>query len=165
MVTSLYGSFFRVTGRLWSKPTVHRWHIIQPDDLAEIGISSGCYDNVIMSSGWHTLPFLSHPDEIANFDFPHHAVALQRLRTIDVGNQIYPSLHICQLALRQTLATERIRYQAFNSNQQLFNSSKTSTHVLHNDDVDLNTRSSINVWDHILMYLYKTVVVNNHWCK
>ena len=117
MVTSLYGSFFRVIGRLWSKPTVHRWHIIQPDDLAEIGISSGCYDNVIMSAGWHTLPFLSHPDEIANFDFPHHAVVLQRLRTIDVGNQIYPILHICQLALRQTLATERIRYQAFNSNQ------------------------------------------------
>ena len=35
-------------------------------------------DNVIMSSGWHTLPFLSYPDEIANFDFPQHAVALQR---------------------------------------------------------------------------------------
>ena len=26
-------------------------------------------DNVIMSSRWHTLPFLSHPDVIANFDF------------------------------------------------------------------------------------------------
>ena len=38
------------------------------------------YDNVIMSSGWHRLPFLSHPDEIVNFDFPHHAVALQRFR-------------------------------------------------------------------------------------
>ena len=36
------------------------------------------YGNVIMSSGWDTLPFLSHPDEIANFDFPQHAVALQR---------------------------------------------------------------------------------------
>ena len=42
------------------------------------------YDNVIMSSGWHRLPFLSHPDEIVNFDFPHHAVALQRFRTIPV---------------------------------------------------------------------------------
>ena len=42
------------------------------------------YGNVIMSSGWDTLPFLSHPDEIANFDFPHHAVALQRFRTIDI---------------------------------------------------------------------------------
>ena len=27
-----------------------------------------------------TLPLLSHPDEIANFDFPQHAVALQRFR-------------------------------------------------------------------------------------
>ena len=26
------------------------------------------YDNAIMSSGWHALPFLSHLDEIANFD-------------------------------------------------------------------------------------------------
>ena len=40
------------------------------------------YDNVIMSSGWHRLPFLSHPDEIINFDFPHHAVALQRFRSV-----------------------------------------------------------------------------------
>ena len=39
------------------------------------------YGNVNMSSGWDTLPFLSHPDEIANFDFPQHAVALQRFRT------------------------------------------------------------------------------------
>ena len=41
------------------------------------------YGNVIMSSEWDTLPFLSHPDEIANFDFPHNAVALQRFHTID----------------------------------------------------------------------------------
>ena len=39
------------------------------------------YGNVIMLSGWHTFPFLSHPGEIANFDFPQHAVALQRFRT------------------------------------------------------------------------------------
>ena len=39
------------------------------------------YGNVVMSSGLDTLPFLSHPDEIANFDFPQHAVALQRFRT------------------------------------------------------------------------------------
>ena len=45
------------------------------------------YDNVIMSSGWHGLPFLSHPDEIANFHFPHHAVALQRFRTPKPGNR------------------------------------------------------------------------------
>ena len=38
--------------------------------------------NVVMSSGWDTLPFLSHQDEIANFDFPQHAVALQRFRII-----------------------------------------------------------------------------------
>ena len=36
------------------------------------------YDNVIMSNGWHALPFLSHLDEIANFDFLQHTVALQR---------------------------------------------------------------------------------------
>ena len=39
------------------------------------------YGNVIMSSGWDMLLFLSHPDEIANYDFPQHAVALQRFRT------------------------------------------------------------------------------------
>ena len=33
----------------------------------------------VMSSGWHTLPLLSHADEIANFDFSQHAVALQDL--------------------------------------------------------------------------------------
>ena len=66
--------------------------ICHPDDISYHRMSSGwlsrnwylirmSYDNVIMSSGWHRLPFLSHPDEIANFDFPHHAVALQRFRT------------------------------------------------------------------------------------
>ena len=38
------------------------------------------YDNVIMPSGLHMLPFLSHPDEIANFDFSQHAVSLRRFR-------------------------------------------------------------------------------------
>ena len=63
-----------------------------PDDISYRHMSFGwlsrnwylirmSHDNVIMSSGWHTLPFLSHPDEIANFDFSHHAVALQRFRT------------------------------------------------------------------------------------
>ena len=66
--------------------------VCHPDDISYHHMSSGSlsrnwylirmsYDNVIMSSGWHTLPFLSHPDEIANFDFPQHAVALQRFRT------------------------------------------------------------------------------------
>ena len=45
--------------------TYRNWYIIRM-----------CHNNVIMSSGWHTLPFLSHPDEITNFDFPQHAVAL-----------------------------------------------------------------------------------------
>ena len=66
--------------------------VCHPDDISYHRMSSGwlsrnrylirmSYDNVIMSSGWHRLPFLSHPDEIVNFDFPHHAVALQRFRT------------------------------------------------------------------------------------
>ena len=66
--------------------------LCHPDDILFRFMSSGwlnwgwflirmSYGNVIMSSGWDTLPFLSHPDEIANFDFPHHAVALQRFRT------------------------------------------------------------------------------------
>ena len=41
-----------------------------------------CYGIVFMSPGWHTPPFLTHPDEIANFDFSPYAVALQRFRTI-----------------------------------------------------------------------------------
>ena len=66
--------------------------LCHPDDILFHFMSSGwlnwgwflirmSYGNVIMSSGWDTLPFLSHPDEIANFDFPQHAVALQRFRT------------------------------------------------------------------------------------
>ena len=66
--------------------------VCHPDDISYHRMSSGwlsrnrylirmSYGNVIMSSGWHRLPFLSHPDEIVNFDFPHHAVALQRFRT------------------------------------------------------------------------------------
>ena len=65
--------------------------LCHPDDLLFHFMSSGwlnwcwflirmSYGNVIMSSGWDTLPFVSHPDEITNFDFPHHAVALQRFR-------------------------------------------------------------------------------------
>ena len=41
------------------------------------------YSNVIMSYRWDTLPFLSHQDEIATFDFSQHAVALQRFRRFD----------------------------------------------------------------------------------
>ena len=38
------------------------------------------YGNVILSSGWDILPFLSHTDDITNFNFSQHAVALQRFR-------------------------------------------------------------------------------------
>ena len=66
--------------------------VCHPDDISYHRMSSGwlsrnwylirmSYNNVIMSFGWHRLPFLNHPDEIANFDFPHHAVALQRFRS------------------------------------------------------------------------------------
>ena len=66
--------------------------LCHPDDILFHFMSSGwlnwgwfhirmSYGNVIMLSGWDTLPFLTHPDEIANFDFPHHAVALRRFRT------------------------------------------------------------------------------------
>ena len=54
------------------------------------------YGNVIISSGWDTLPFLSHPDGIANFDFPQHAVALQRFRTLP-PNHIHLVLSASQL--------------------------------------------------------------------
>ena len=65
--------------------------LCHPDDMHFQYMSSGwlnwgwflirmSYGSVIMSSGWDTLPFLSHPDEIAIFDFPHHAVDLQRFR-------------------------------------------------------------------------------------
>ena len=54
--------------------------VCHPDDISYHHMSSGWlswnwylirmnYDNVIMSSWLHTLPFLSYPDEIANFDF------------------------------------------------------------------------------------------------
>ena len=67
--------------------------VCHPDDISYHRMLSGwlsrnrylirmSYDNVIMPSGWHRLPFLSHPDEIVNFDFTHHAVALQRFRTL-----------------------------------------------------------------------------------
>ena len=66
---------------LWSTVNAHAWHFTSgwlSRNWYPIRMS---YDNVIMSSGWHALPFLSHPDEKANFDFPQHAVALQRFRS------------------------------------------------------------------------------------
>ena len=66
--------------------------VCHSDDISYHHMSSGwlsrnwyltrmSYDNVFMSSGWHTLPFLSHRDKIANFDFPQHVVALQHFRS------------------------------------------------------------------------------------
>ena len=65
--------------------------LYHPDDTPIHLMSSGrlnwgwylirmSYGNVIMSYGWDTLPLLSHTNEIANFDFSQHAVALQRFR-------------------------------------------------------------------------------------
>ena len=63
------------------------WHIIHRMSSGRLSrnwyLIRMSYDNVVMSSGWHRLPFVSHPDEIANFDFPHHAMALQRFRNLD----------------------------------------------------------------------------------
>ena len=58
------------------------------------------YGNVIMSSGWDTLPFLSHPDEIANFDFPQHAVALQRFRNTLITNGNVNQLHLAPVDIK-----------------------------------------------------------------
>ena len=84
--------------------------LCHPDDILFHFMSSGwlnwgwflirmSYGIVIMSSGWDTLPFLSHPDEIANFDFPHHAVALQRFRIAWTRHAIawitYDTGHAC----------------------------------------------------------------------
>ena len=65
--------------------------VCHPDDISYLHISSRwlrwswflirmSYDNVTMSSGSHTLPFLSHPDKITNFDFSQNTVVLQRFR-------------------------------------------------------------------------------------
>ena len=53
--------------------------LCNPDDFIEVGISSGWL--TVMPSGWGTLPFLSHLDDIADLDFPQHAVVLQSFRT------------------------------------------------------------------------------------
>ena len=76
--------------------------LCHPDDIPFHLMSSGwlnwawylirmSYGSVIMSSGWDTLPVLSHPDEISNFDFPHHAVALQRFRRYG-QNAVIPAM-------------------------------------------------------------------------
>ena len=70
------------------------------------------YGNVIMSSGWDTLPFLSHPDEIANFDFPQHAVALQRFRNNEsdgVSNHQPRDILLNCLSRRSSKETSKLR--------------------------------------------------------
>ena len=73
-----------------------------PDDIANvIPKSSGClsyyqyfsrmtYGRCIMSSGWHTLPFLSHPDEIASLCLPiiGHVRGIE-LSARDVANGVF----------------------------------------------------------------------------
>ena len=77
-----------------SHPDESRWIHCHPDDIPFHLMSSGLLNwgwylirmsygyVIIMSSGWDTLPCLSHPDEIANFDFSQHAVAFQRFRKL-----------------------------------------------------------------------------------
>ena len=60
------------------------WYLIRMS-YGKFSMSSGwptlpSYGNVIMSSRWDTFPFWRHPDETTNFDFPQHAVTLQRFR-------------------------------------------------------------------------------------
>ena len=82
--------------------------LCHPDDILFHFMSSGwlnwgwflirmSYGNAIMSSGWDMLPFLSHPDEIANFDFPHHAVALQRFRNIQISKIFIIDIHTFEM--------------------------------------------------------------------
>ena len=90
--------------------------LCHPDDILFHFMSSGwlnwgwflirmSYGNVIMSSGWDTLPFLSHPDEIANFDFPQHAVALQRFRS----RELCKGRKIPKSTFREKISNELIK--------------------------------------------------------
>ena len=74
LIRMTYGKFIMSSG--W-----HTLHLMSSGWLKWGWYLRMSYSSVIMSSGWDTLPILSHPDEITNFDFPHHAVALQRFRT------------------------------------------------------------------------------------
>ena len=58
------------------------------------------YGNIIMSSGWHTLLFLSHPDKIANFDFSQHVMALQRFCSLSAHYQEHEETKFSMLAYR-----------------------------------------------------------------
>ena len=105
--------------------------LCHPDDILVHFMSSGSgwlnwgwflirmsYGNVIMSSGWDTLPFLSHPDEIANFYFPHHAVALQRFRTITTVVCRNADIHygdIIMIAIASQITTLTIVYSTVDS--------------------------------------------------
>ena len=52
--------------------------LCHPDDSTEVGISPGW----VMAMFFYVIPFLSRPDEIANFDFSQHTVALQYFRKV-----------------------------------------------------------------------------------
>ena len=79
--------------------------VCHPDDISYRHMPSGwlswscclirmSYKNVIMSSGRRTLPFLSHPDKIANFDFSQRAVVLQRFRSLILCGLIFMPLSV-----------------------------------------------------------------------
>ena len=91
------------------------------------------YGNVIMSSGWDTLPFLSHPDEIANFDFPQHAVALQRFRTYQTASRtchaIYVGINIVFPSTSMARKLSRHFRHMFNTN--FFVPGKSNSHKLY----------------------------------
>ena len=56
--------------------------LCHPDDLTEVGISSGWVTAMLLCHPDEIrFLFLSHPDGVANFDFPQNAVALQRFRS------------------------------------------------------------------------------------
>ena len=93
-----------------------------PDDIRFQFMSSGwlnwgwyliqmSHDNVILSSKWDTLAFLSHPDELANFDFSQHAVALQCFRRTLDSHSMKPMLRADEwLATQPTETLIRLLY-------------------------------------------------------
>ena len=140
--------------------------LCHPDDILFHFMSSGwlnwgwflirmSYGNVIMSSGWDTLPFLSHPDEIANFDFPQHAVALQRFRNTEAlkGHRVVWKIEIYYLI--------RMTYE--------WNSMSSGWHnnivVTHPDEIPISAKSSgwhMVVW-YVIRMTYCSVQKSSGW--
>ena len=72
LIRTTYGYCSMSSGWLLNTALCH------PDDISYHHMSHGWLSRSWLE--WHTLPFLSHPDEIAIFDFPQHAVVLQCFR-------------------------------------------------------------------------------------